>query len=72
MRRRHRGNFPHRFDEQMAELELLSPGDSVAVQGRLEIESKDGRLAGLFIVAEQIMPLRRRSINRMPAGRPAA
>jgi hypothetical protein len=49
------------YDDQMAELELLSPGDSVAIQGRLEIESKDGRLAGLFVVASQVMALRKRS-----------
>jgi hypothetical protein len=53
-------------DDQMAELEALLPGDCVCVQGRLEVEGKDGRLTGLFIVAEQILPLRRRSISRLP------
>ena len=30
------------YDDQVAELETLLPGDSVAIQGRLEIETKDG------------------------------
>jgi hypothetical protein len=60
------------YDDQIAELEILSPGDSVAIQGRLEIESKDGRLAGFFVVALQVMALRKRSPNRMPVGRHAA
>jgi hypothetical protein len=59
-------------DEAMGELEALLPGDSVAVQGRLEIESKNGRLAGLFVVALQVMALRKRSVNRLPHGSPMA
>jgi hypothetical protein len=43
----------------MAELETLLPGDSVAVQGQLQIELKDGRLTGLYIVAHQVMALRK-------------
>jgi hypothetical protein len=46
----------------------LSPGDSVAIQGSLEIESKAGRLTGLFVVALQVMALRKRSVNRLPVG----
>src|ERR1700730_6797342 len=56
------------FDDQTDELETLLPGDSVAIQGRLEVESKAGRLTGLFVVALQVMALRKRSINRLPIG----
>ena len=56
------------FDGQTEELETLSPGDSVAIQGRLEVESKDKRIVGLFVVALQVMALRKRSINRLPVG----
>jgi Single-strand binding protein family len=31
------------FDDQTAELETLLPGDSVAIQGRLVVETRDGR-----------------------------
>jgi hypothetical protein len=51
------------YDDQMAELEILLPGDSVAIQGRLEVGTQDGRLAGLYVVALQVMALRTRSMN---------
>ena len=60
------------YDDQLTELELLSPGDAVSVQGKLEIETKNGRLTGLFVVALQVMALRQRSPNRTPVGRHAA
>ena len=53
-------------DDAIPELEALVAGDSVAIQGSLEIESKAGRLTGIFVVALQVMPLRKRSINRLP------
>jgi Single-strand binding protein family len=56
------------FDDQMAELETLFPGDSVAIQGRLEIESKEKKIVGIFVVALQVMALRQRSVNRLPVG----
>jgi single-stranded DNA-binding protein len=50
------------YDEQaIAALETLIHGDSIAVQGRLEIETRDGHLIGLFITALQVLTLRRRS-----------
>jgi hypothetical protein len=58
------------FDDRIAELETLLPGDSVAIQGSLEIESKDKKIVSLFIVALQVTALHTRSINRMP-GAPA-
>ncbi len=60
------------FDGQIAQLETLMPGDSVAVQGRLEIESKDGKLSGLFVIAEQVLTLRKQSISRLSVRASAA
>ena len=51
------------FDEQMADLEMLAPGDGVCVQGMLQIEHKDKKIVDFFVVAGQVMPLRRRSPN---------
>jgi hypothetical protein len=50
-------------DDAIPALENLVAGDSVAIQGSLEIETKDGRLTGLFVIAGQVMALRRRSPN---------
>jgi hypothetical protein len=52
------------YDEIMTALESLQPGDAVSVQGALMLETRQGKLAGLFIVAGQVLPLRRRSVNR--------
>jgi hypothetical protein len=38
-------------DDAIPQLEALVAGDSVAIQGSLEIESKAGRLTGIFVVA---------------------
>src|ERR1700757_3974528 len=46
------------FDDQTRELEMLLPGDSAAIQGQLQVELKDGRLTGMYIVAHQVLPLR--------------
>jgi hypothetical protein len=51
------------FDEQMADLEVLVPGDGVCVQGTLRFEQKDKKIVDFFVVAGQIMPLRRKSPN---------
>jgi hypothetical protein len=56
------------FEEQTAELETLLPGDSVAIQGQLVLESRDQKIVSLFVVALQVMALRKRSINRLPIG----
>jgi hypothetical protein len=54
------------YDETMTLMETLQPGDAVSIQGALMIETRQGKLAGLFVVAGQVMPLRRRSVNRVP------
>jgi hypothetical protein len=54
------------FEDQMDELATLLPGDCVAIQGRLEIESKDRKLVGIFVIACQILALKKRSPNRLP------
>jgi hypothetical protein len=54
------------YDELMTALETLQPGDAVSIQGALMIETRQGKLAGLFVVAGQVMPLRKRSANRVP------
>jgi hypothetical protein len=53
-------------DEILTALETLVPGDAVSIQGALMIETRQGKLAGLFVVAGQVMPLRRRSLSRVP------
>ena len=55
------------YDEIMTAMEPLQPGDAVSVQGALMLETRQGKLAGLFIVAGQILPLRKRSPNRAMA-----
>jgi single-stranded DNA-binding protein len=57
------------YDDQTAELETLLPGDSVAVQGKLEFELKDGHLTGIYVTALQVMALRKRSIHRLPGSK---
>jgi hypothetical protein len=52
------------YDEIMTALETLQPGDAVSVQGALMLETRGGKLAGIFIVAGQVMPLRKRSASR--------
>ena len=56
------------FEEQSEELAMLAIGDAVSIQGALQVESKDGRLTGVYIMACQILALRRRSPNRLPVG----
>jgi hypothetical protein len=58
-------------DDQMAEIEALLPGDAVCVQRSLEVEGKDGRLTSIVVVAEEVLPLRKRAVSRLPiaAGR---
>jgi hypothetical protein len=56
----------------MAEAEVLAPGDSVAIQGQLLFLHKENRIVGLYIIAGQIMALRKRSVNRLPTGCAAA
>ena len=48
----------------MKVMESLAVGDAVSIQGVLQIETRQGKLAGLFVVAGQVMPLRKRSISR--------
>jgi hypothetical protein len=55
------------FDEQITAMETLQPGDAVSVQGALMIETRQGKLAGLYVVAGQVMPLRKRSVSRAVA-----
>jgi hypothetical protein len=55
------------YDEIMTAMETLQPGDAVSIQGALMIETRQGKLAGLFVVAGQVLPLRRRSANRAMA-----
>jgi hypothetical protein len=59
------------FDEQADELGLLAIGDAVAIAGKLEIESKDGKV-GILVIANQTMPIVRRSRNRFGGGTLAA
>jgi hypothetical protein len=54
------------FDEIMTALESLQPGDACSIQGLLQIETKQGKLAALRVLAQQVMPLRKRSPNRVP------
>jgi hypothetical protein len=55
------------YDEIMTAMETLQPGDAVSVQGLLQIETRQGKeLAGIFVIAGQILPLRKRSISRVP------
>jgi hypothetical protein len=49
------------FDDLMPEAELLMPGDPVSICGTLQIESRNGQLAGIFVEAPQLVALRTRS-----------
>jgi hypothetical protein len=53
------------YNDTMAELEALVPGDSVSIQGALVIETgSNGAISGLHIEAAQTLALRKRSMNR--------
>jgi hypothetical protein len=54
------------YDETMTLMETLQPGDAVSIQGALMIETRQGKLSGIFVIAGQILPLRKRSISRVP------
>jgi hypothetical protein len=54
------------YDEIMTALEILQPGDAVSVQGALMIETRQGKLAGIHVIAQAVLPLRKRSPNRVP------
>ena len=60
------GRSPAHTEAPGASKRAYRPGYSVAVQGSLEIESKDKKIVSLFVVALQVMALRKRSINRLP------
>jgi hypothetical protein len=57
-------------DDLMNEAETLVPGDAIAIQGQLNITARPGpdaqRIIGICVTATQLMPLRRRSPNRLP------
>jgi hypothetical protein len=46
---------------------MPAPGDSVSIQGTLVLVNQKGKLAGIYVVARQVNPLRQRSRNRLPA-----
>jgi hypothetical protein len=52
------------FEAEMEELELLQLGDSVAIQGALQVESQGSKVSGIYVIARMVMPLARRSPNR--------
>jgi hypothetical protein len=54
------------YDELMTALETLQPGDACSVTGALMLETRKGQLAGLYVVATAVLPLRKRSVNRVP------
>ena len=56
------------FEEQTEELAVLAIGDAVSIQGRLQVVEKEKKIVGLFVIALQVMALRKRSINRLPIG----
>jgi hypothetical protein len=63
------------FDALASELEALLPGDAVAIQGNLSIEANGQaghRTIRISVIAGQVMPLRRRSVNRLPVHQAAA
>ena len=51
------------YDMRIPEAEILAAGDALSVMGELVLNS---RHAISHIVASQINPLRRRSVNRLP------
>jgi hypothetical protein len=55
------------YDEQMTSMESLQPGDACSIQGVLQIETRQGKLTALRVLAQQVMPLRKRSPNRAMA-----
>jgi hypothetical protein len=61
------------FDDQIPEAEILTRGDHVAIQGKLQITARPGpngqRIVSITVVASQVLPLRRRSVNRLPVAR---
>jgi hypothetical protein len=54
------------YDEQATALESLQPGDACSIQGLLQIETKQGKPVALRVLAQQVLPLRKRSANRVP------
>lgn len=52
------------FRSEMEAIELLEPGDSVSIQGKLCLVYDQGKLSGLYTIARQVNPLRQRSRNR--------
>jgi hypothetical protein len=52
------------YDEASDELSMLEIGDACSIRGSLQVESKGGKLTGFYVVAQQVLPLRRRSVNR--------
>jgi hypothetical protein len=55
------------YDEAATALESLAPGDAVSIQGLLQIEARQGKLTALRVLAQQILPLRKRSVSRAVA-----
>jgi len=55
------------YDEAATALESLAPGDAVSIQGALMIETRQGKIAALRVLAQQVLPLRKRSPNRAMA-----
>jgi hypothetical protein len=55
------------YDEIMTSMESLQPGDACSIQGLLQIETRGGKLPALRVLAQQVMPLRKRSPNRAMA-----
>jgi hypothetical protein len=55
------------YDEQATALESLAVGDACSIQGLLQIETRQSKLAALRVLAQQVLPLRKRSANRVPA-----
>jgi len=55
------------YDEIMTAMESLAVGDACSIQGQLQLETKQGKLAALRVLAQQVLPLRKRSVNRAVA-----
>ena len=53
-------------DDVMLDLESLEKGDAVSIQGTLVLVREKGKLAGIYVVAKQVNPLRQRSRNKLP------
>ena len=59
------------FDGLADEAEVLEAGDVISCQGSLQLEFSQGKnghsaLMGVYVIAGQITPLRKRRPNRMP------